>query len=323
MINRKQLIEIKHLRTFYHVSKYKSFTMAAEALYMTQPAVSQHMKKIETQIGTSLFERSGGFELTKEGEILLKYAKQSFSVFDELFDELERSKNRDSYKIAISYSFCALLRENLFKELNKMSNLNFTVVHYHSTRELNCLDFDLIFGVDNIPEHLGHKVHIQSRNYKIVSKSKNLIYDDSIPKRIIYCSNLAHNNVIDIIKAHGGNTEKIKGWLSTSSTEVIKNELAKDDTIIISSKKLFEKSKYHIKTTDVNINMYAWCNNRSRVEVRKIGLFDIINKLIDYTNCVQAIKTPDIINNNLDKSTTLQLHANLEKIIFTTFDGYA
>ncbi|OED59934.1 hypothetical protein A165_23495 [Vibrio tasmaniensis ZS-17] len=51
MKNVNRSIDVKYLRTFSHVAKHKSFTVAAESLFMTQPAVSQHIKKIENTIG--------------------------------------------------------------------------------------------------------------------------------------------------------------------------------------------------------------------------------------------------------------------------------
>ena len=64
------------LRTFIHVCREKSFTRAAEALHITQPAVTQHIKYLEEDLGHDLLEIRGRSVVpTKEGEILLRFAE--------------------------------------------------------------------------------------------------------------------------------------------------------------------------------------------------------------------------------------------------------
>lgn len=323
MLNRKQLIEIKHLRTFYHVSKYKSFTAAAESLYMTQPAVSQHMRKIESQIGATLFERSGGFELTREGEILLKFAEKGFKLYHELFDELDRAKNRNYYKIAISYSFCSHLREKIFKELSKISNLNLTVIHYHSRKELNFTEFDVIFGIDSLPEQYGSKIHLNASKYSIMSKSSYLIYKTLTPKRVIYCSSIDRNTAIDLISEHGGNAENVSSWLSTSSSEVMTQELENPDTIVITPNWCIADKKTHRIETNLDINMYAWCNYRSRVEIRRAGLYKIINDLAVNVEHKKPLSSLSIIDEKVVSPIIPKFHIASEKaIMFNSLDSF-
>ena len=62
-------IDLNLYKTFYVVAKYNSFTKAAEQLYISQPAVTQAIKKLEEQLNTELFMRtSTGIHLTKSGE---------------------------------------------------------------------------------------------------------------------------------------------------------------------------------------------------------------------------------------------------------------
>ncbi|MEO1744665.1 MAG: LysR family transcriptional regulator, partial [Cyanobacteria bacterium J06629_9] len=50
-------MEIYQLKVFLEVARYLSFTEAAEALNLTQPAVSAKIKSLETSLGVALFER--------------------------------------------------------------------------------------------------------------------------------------------------------------------------------------------------------------------------------------------------------------------------
>jgi DNA-binding transcriptional LysR family regulator len=58
-----------HLRSFLAIVRFGGYHRAAEALHLTQPAVSRHMRRLEAQLGEPLFERRGrGVELTPYGE---------------------------------------------------------------------------------------------------------------------------------------------------------------------------------------------------------------------------------------------------------------
>jgi DNA-binding transcriptional LysR family regulator len=58
-----------HLRSFLAIVDYGGYHRAAEALHLTQPAVSRHMRRLESQLGEDLFAKRGrGVELTAYGE---------------------------------------------------------------------------------------------------------------------------------------------------------------------------------------------------------------------------------------------------------------
>lgn len=70
-------IDLNLFKTFYVVALYNSFTKASEKLYISQPAVTQSIKKLEEQLNVELFKRtSNGIILTKAGEKVFYYAEQ-------------------------------------------------------------------------------------------------------------------------------------------------------------------------------------------------------------------------------------------------------
>ncbi|HME42020.1 MAG TPA: LysR family transcriptional regulator [Syntrophorhabdales bacterium] len=82
------------LIVFSKVVKYKSFSRAADALFMTQPGVSNHVAQLEAQAGLSLLRRDRGkFELTKEGKVVYRYAQKIEKVARELEDTLHALHN--------------------------------------------------------------------------------------------------------------------------------------------------------------------------------------------------------------------------------------
>ncbi len=70
-------MDLNHLRSFVAVAKFGHLTRASEALHLSQPALSSHIKTLEEQFGVTLFERTPtGMELTPSGRRLLVEAEQ-------------------------------------------------------------------------------------------------------------------------------------------------------------------------------------------------------------------------------------------------------
>jgi DNA-binding transcriptional LysR family regulator len=62
-------LDLAHIRSFLAIVRYGGYHRAAEALHLTQPAVSRHMRRLEEQLGAPLFAKRGrGVELTQYGE---------------------------------------------------------------------------------------------------------------------------------------------------------------------------------------------------------------------------------------------------------------
>ena len=78
-------MNLEHLKTFHVVASLGSFTEAAKALYMTQPAVSQQIQGIEHALRNPLFDRSKRqIRLTAKGKILFSYTQKLFGIFREI-----------------------------------------------------------------------------------------------------------------------------------------------------------------------------------------------------------------------------------------------
>jgi DNA-binding transcriptional LysR family regulator len=75
----------RRLQVFHAVAKHLSFTKAAEALFMTQPAVTFQVKQLEEHFNTRLFERGHGRNtLTPAGHLVLEYAERILALSAEL-----------------------------------------------------------------------------------------------------------------------------------------------------------------------------------------------------------------------------------------------
>ena len=73
------------LHVFRLVARSGSVTRAAQELFISQPAVSAHLKALETAIGESLFERTPrGMQLTPAGAIVLEQVNRLFALYEEI-----------------------------------------------------------------------------------------------------------------------------------------------------------------------------------------------------------------------------------------------
>ncbi|HTQ77276.1 MAG TPA: LysR family transcriptional regulator [Burkholderiales bacterium] len=80
----------RRLQVFHAVAKHLSFTKAAEALFMTQPAVTFQIRQLEEHFNTRLFDRSHGrITLTAAGALALEYAEQILTLSSELDTRLK------------------------------------------------------------------------------------------------------------------------------------------------------------------------------------------------------------------------------------------
>jgi DNA-binding transcriptional LysR family regulator len=80
----------RRLQVFHAVAKHLSFTKAAEALFMTQPAVTFQIKQLEEHFNSRLFERGHGrITLTPAGDIVLEYAERILALSAELDTRLK------------------------------------------------------------------------------------------------------------------------------------------------------------------------------------------------------------------------------------------
>lgn len=76
-------MNLNRLTVFHSAARLLNFTRAAEELHLTQPGISKHLKELEEEYGTKLFERLGKkLLLTHGGEILLSATEAAFSLLD-------------------------------------------------------------------------------------------------------------------------------------------------------------------------------------------------------------------------------------------------
>ena len=99
------IFRIEQYRIFNVVAKSQSFSKAAEALFMTQSAVSQSIKQLENSIDMILFQRtSKGVRLTEAGNILYKYTSSAMELLETGLLKIDALKTLDDGELKIGAS---------------------------------------------------------------------------------------------------------------------------------------------------------------------------------------------------------------------------
>lgn len=103
---------LSQYKIFYEVAKAGNISKAAKELYISQPAISKSVSKLEDSLKVTLFIRnSRGVQLTEEGKLLYNYTKTAFEAIGKGEQELRRRKDfpMGHLRIGVSNTLCRYL----------------------------------------------------------------------------------------------------------------------------------------------------------------------------------------------------------------------
>jgi DNA-binding transcriptional LysR family regulator len=98
-------VDLRQLEIFVKVAELGSFSRAAEALFLTQPTVSEHIRSLEDELGVRLLDRLGrGAAVTKGGALLLGHAQRMLALARETRQAMESFQGRMSGDLLVGAS---------------------------------------------------------------------------------------------------------------------------------------------------------------------------------------------------------------------------
>ncbi|MFJ7932677.1 LysR family transcriptional regulator [Peribacillus sp. NPDC096448] len=96
-------MDIKWIKTFIVAAKYENFRKTSEELFLTQPAITKHIKRLEENLNIQLFERNGKtIALTSAGYNFLPHAREILMKYEKGLDEFESWKQGYKRKLIIA-----------------------------------------------------------------------------------------------------------------------------------------------------------------------------------------------------------------------------
>lgn len=193
-------MELLHLRYFKTVAETENISQAARQLYVSQPALSTAIKRLEKELGFPLFERKGNrIVLTEAGQCFHKYVNSLFSTLAEGVDKARQITNRDRERVRVVSGFGVIrgIAEDYVRD------------HPGSLIEASCCDTEQIYaelaaGEADMGLNMGSiadkrftcRTLMTGRYYVAVNDehpfhSKKSIRLRDLDGQLLFCSNLA------------------------------------------------------------------------------------------------------------------------------------
>ena len=270
-------VDLELYRVFYTVAKHKHMTKASEELHTSQPAISQSIKNLDSQLGVTLFLRNNkGMELTEEGKMFYEYIKGALELINNAENEFTSFKDlsKGEIKIGCSTTLTKLVLMNALKDFHlDYPNININITNDLTSNLINDLklgklDF-VIFNESNIKETNLNLEKIKELKQGFIYNPE--FFDDNVNS----FENL--NNIPLILQKEESNSRKLLDYIALQNNvklipkmEVVSQELITEFTniglgigfaIIALAKRNYKNLKeLNINKKIPNINIYLATN---------------------------------------------------------------
>ena len=263
-------MRLEYIRSFIGVVNYKSFSLAAKYMFLSQPTISTHIKQLETELGVQLLVRSTkDVVLSEEGRIFYPYALRLLETETEALQHLSKNDAISTVNIALSsvpghYIFPQFLAE--FRQNN--TDVNFKITEGDSGSVLRkVIHFDVEIGIGSL----------RSGNEKIYCEP---VFEDEIvlitPNKPKY-RNLGGKMPLDMLKKETFITREIG-----SGTKIISDNIEQELNLEIQSMKIvaqFESSELVRRSVEAGagIAFISKMAAKESIEKQKVLMFSFDN----------------------------------------------
>lgn len=279
---------------FIAVAENLNFSKAAEELFISQPAVTKHIKELESKLNIALFERKGNkVYLTKAGKLVYRGLKQIKQQYRELEYELGRLSNSfDGYlRIGASSTISQYLIPSVIAAFHtRYPNIKLDLLNGNSfDMEQKLLDNEIDLAlVENAASNsnikymdfLDDEIVAVTGTQSVYAKRKNITLNDI--QEIPFILREKGSGTLQVIQKtllkKNINFENLNILIHLGSTEAIKNFLCDFDGIALISEKsikkeLLLKSLCKLNVSELNIHRKLRLALRQGPELKIPGLF--------------------------------------------------
>ncbi|HAS6209767.1 TPA: LysR family transcriptional regulator [Vibrio vulnificus] len=179
-------IDVKSLNVLCAVYDENSFSMAAERLCLTQPGVSQHVKKLEYLLGSKVIKRGKKIELTEHGQLLYDFANDLRKMHEELNSKLNQGYLSVPISFISSDCLSPTIEEKLLEEL-KIGYEGSVIVHGNNNVQTTAdVQLTPVFGDKKTLSlsEFHHKFQILGRDDSDVPID-TVMYSEPLPKEVV------------------------------------------------------------------------------------------------------------------------------------------
>lgn len=264
-------INFEYYKVFYFVAKSKSFTKTAEKLFVSQPAVTQNIKKLEDELGRKLFYRtSKGIELTEEGKNLYNYLESSIEILNNAEEKFRQYANMETgiIKIRTGRSNAkVVLYEPLKKFMKRYPNIEIELTQgppKESLKMLNNGEIDMV--ILNLP------FEIEMQNIETI---------DLVEKEYVFAMSKKYkdNNNVEIKKINDLNKYDLIGSTrETSYQKVLEKYLPENEKLHIKYQIMMESFKKEMLLENLGIAFIRKNEIEKEIEDGTVEVIDIVDE---------------------------------------------
>lgn len=227
-------MDFKQIEAFINVAKYKSFSKAAEAIYLSQPTISAHIASLEQELSIILFDRHGKeVRLTHAGSLFLEYAINLINIRNTAISSLSdfETSIKGRLTIASSTTPCRFLLPSLVKSFkNTYPDVTFCI-REDSTKNVieNILSGESDVGIvgEVLPDSRLSYTKICNDRLVLISNSntlpENISIEDLLHENFILREkgSATRNTLEKELKTMGYSTERLKIFAEVNSLEAV------------------------------------------------------------------------------------------------------
>ena len=257
-------------KVFYYVAKTKNITKASEILLISQPAITQTIKKLESELDATLFYRtSRGMELTNLGEELFQNIKNSIECLNNCKRLLNEFDLKEIKTIRIGggttlLKHNALIGFKVFKE--KYPNIKIEIIRGITSELLNKLHDNILdLVLFNMPVQMDENL-----DYRIIETTQDIF--------------VANSNFYDNLKGKKISIKELTNLplvlqSDVSSSRKFLNSICKKNKILLNNS--YELESYDLVLAFVKAGLGIGFINKNHI-LKEIGTGELFELNIDY-----------------------------------------
>lgn len=232
-------MHIQSFEFFYKVCLAKSISKVANESHISQSALSQQIQKLENSLGYELFIRSNkGVELTKQGEVVFRYAENLIRTYKKMLEELDNLSTEEKIIVEGSYPIATYsLPCSLFRLKQKYPNYNYELITNYSDNIIEDVSNDICdlgFVIKKPDNNILSNYKMGIERIALVADpkyniEKSITIDELFKHPIIMLDNKfkIKNQLEEIFKKAGHDIKNLNVVFNFDSIEAVKSSVFK------------------------------------------------------------------------------------------------
>ncbi|MEF9934306.1 MAG: selenium metabolism-associated LysR family transcriptional regulator [Clostridium sp.] len=275
-------MDFKQIEAFVNVAKYKSFSKAADAIYLSQPTISAHIASLEQELAITLFDRNGkDIRLTHGGSLFLEYAINLINIRNTAITNLADYNNKIAGKLTVASSTapCRFILPKLVSTFRRSHGDVTFDIKEESTKNV----VDMIIGGESEIGIVGEVIKDARLKYTKISDDNLVLVSncDSLPSDLelddLYSEvfvlrekgSATRSTFESALEANGHTPNKLKVLAEVSSLEAVIQFVKNGTGISVVSELACEDyiasgliKKHTVKGLDISRDIYAIVHNK-------------------------------------------------------------